>query len=200
MLEASGLVKAYPGVRALDGAGLTARAGTVHALVGENGAGKSTLVGLLTGNAQPDAGELRLAGEPVRFPDPRAALAAGVSAVYQELTVLPAMRVIDNVLLGQEPTRRGLLAGRERRALAREALSRAGEGRISIIGGADIFAAFLPRADAVELTEVHISPEGDVTIPAFTSWEWQEVARSDFEPAGGCPGYSFVRLERLSRD
>jgi len=81
-----------------------------------------------------------------------------------------------------------------------EALSRAGEGRISIIGGADIFAAFLPRADAVELTEVHISPEGDVTIPAFTSREWQEVARSDFEPAGGCPGYSFVRLERLWRD
>ena len=70
MLEASGLVKAYPGVRALDGAGLTARAGAVHALVGENGAGKSTLVRLLTGNAQPDAGELRLDGEPVRFSGP----------------------------------------------------------------------------------------------------------------------------------
>ncbi len=126
MLEASGLVKAYPGVRALDGAGLTARAGAVHALVGENGAGKSTLVRLLTGNASPDAGELRLDGAPVRFAGPREALAAGVSAVFQELTVLPAMRVVDNVLLGQEPTRRGLLAGRERRALAREALSRAG--------------------------------------------------------------------------
>ena len=126
MLEAAGLVKAYPGVRALDGAGLTARAGAVHALVGENGAGKSTLVRVLTGNARPDAGELRLAGAPVAFSGPREALAAGVTAVYQELTVLPAMRVVDNVLLGQEPTRRGLLAGRERRARARAALARVG--------------------------------------------------------------------------
>jgi ABC-type sugar transport system ATPase subunit len=132
MLEASGLVKAYPGVRALDGAGLTARAGAVHALVGENGAGKSTLVRVLTGNARPDAGELRLAGEPVRFSGPREALTAGVSAVFQELTVLGAMRVVDNVLLGQEPTRRGLLAGRERRARAREALARVGLGDLDL--------------------------------------------------------------------
>ena len=132
MFAASGLVKAYPGVRALDGAGLTLRPGAVHALVGENGAGKSTLVRLLTGNARPDAGELRLAGEPVRFSGPREALAAGVSAVYQELTVLPAMRVLDNVLLGQEITRRGLLAGRERRAAAREALGRVGLGELDL--------------------------------------------------------------------
>jgi ABC-type sugar transport system ATPase subunit len=132
MLAASGLVKAYPGVRALDGAGLTVRAGSVHALVGENGAGKSTLVRLLTGNAQPDAGELRLAGEPVRFAGPREALAAGVTAVFQELTVLPAMRVVDNVLLGQEPTRRGFLASRERRARARDALARVGLGDLEL--------------------------------------------------------------------
>jgi ABC-type sugar transport system ATPase subunit len=104
----------------------------VHALVGENGAGKSTLVRLLTGNAQPDAGELRLAGEPVRFHGSREALAAGVTAVYQELTVLPAMRVVDNVLLGQEVTRRGWLAGRERRARAREALARVGLGDLDL--------------------------------------------------------------------
>jgi ABC-type sugar transport system ATPase subunit len=126
MLEARGLVKAYPGVRALDGASLTARAGAVHALVGENGAGKSTLVRMLTGNAAPDAGELVLDGSPVSFSGPREALAAGVTAVYQELTVLPALPVLDNVLLGQERTRRGLLAGRERRRVAREALSRVG--------------------------------------------------------------------------
>jgi ABC-type sugar transport system ATPase subunit len=132
MLEATGLVKAYPGVRALDGAGLSARAGTVHALVGENGAGKSTLVRMLTGNARPDAGELRLDGAPVAFSGPREALAAGITAVYQELTVLPAMPVVDNVLLGQERTRRGLLVGRERRRVARAALARVGLGELAL--------------------------------------------------------------------
>src|SRR4051794_20849971 len=126
MLEARGLVKTYPGVRALDGASLTARGGAVHALVGENGAGKSTLVRMLTGNAAPDAGELRLDGSVVSFSGPREALAAGVTAVYQELTVLPALPVLDNVLLGQERTRRGFLAGRERRRVARSALARVG--------------------------------------------------------------------------
>src|SRR4051794_32370529 len=132
MLEARDLVKTYPGVRALDGASLTARAGAVHALVGENGAGKSTLVRMLTGNAAPDAGSLRLDGRDVSFSGPREALAAGVSAVYQELTVLPAMPVLDNVLLGQERTRRGLLASRERRRGAREALARVGLGSLDL--------------------------------------------------------------------
>src|ERR671917_553318 len=91
LLEARGLVKEFPGVRALDGVSLTCHEGRVHALVGENGAGKSTLVRTLTGNQQADAGELRLAGAPVVFGDPREALAAGITAVYQELTVLPAM-------------------------------------------------------------------------------------------------------------
>jgi ABC-type sugar transport system ATPase subunit len=132
MLEARGLVKAYPGVRALDGAGLSARAGAVHALVGENGAGKSTLVRVLTGNVRPDAGELELDGAPVAFSSPRESLAAGVTAVFQELTVLPAMAVLDNVLLGQERTRRGLLVQRERRRVAREALARVGLGELDL--------------------------------------------------------------------
>ena len=124
--RSSGLVKAYPGVRALDGAGLTARAGTVHALVGENGAGKSTLWACLPATPSRTPGSC---GSPAsRCGSPTgAALAAGVSAVYQELTVLPAMRVIDNVLLGQElDAARAARGGVERRALAREALSRAG--------------------------------------------------------------------------
>ena len=127
MLEASGLVKAYPR-RAGAGRRGPDRPRRARARAGgrERRGQVDARADLLTGNAQPDAGELRLAGEPVRFSEPREALAAGVSAVFQELTVLPAMRVVDNVLLGQEPTRRGLLAGRERRALAREALARAG--------------------------------------------------------------------------
>ena len=126
VLEACGLCKAFPGVRALDGVDLVCRAGRVHALVGENGAGKSTLVRILTGNMEPDAGEVRVDGEPARFTDPRHALARGITAVFQELTVLPAMSVADNVMLGQERSRRGRLDRSEQRSLARSALARVG--------------------------------------------------------------------------
>jgi ABC-type sugar transport system ATPase subunit len=125
-LEARRLVKIFPGVRALDGVDLSCRPGRVHALVGENGAGKSTLVRILTGNMAPDGGEILVEGRPVRFHDPRDALALGITAVYQELTVLPEMSVLDNVLLGQERTRRGLLRRAEARRVAGEALARLG--------------------------------------------------------------------------
>jgi ABC-type sugar transport system ATPase subunit len=132
VLEACGLGKAFPGVRALDGVDLVCRRGRVHALVGENGAGKSTLVRILTGNMDPDAGEIRVDGSPVRFADPRQALAAGVTAVFQELTVLPAMSVADNVMLGQERSRRGRLDRAEQRRLARAALERVGLGELDL--------------------------------------------------------------------
>ncbi len=130
LLEVRGLVKAFPGVRALDRVGLRCRPGRVHALVGENGAGKSTLVKIVTGNLAPDEGEVLLDGRAVRFGDPRQALAAGVTAVYQELTVLPAMSVADNVLLGQERTRRGLIERRRQREITRDALDRVGLAHI----------------------------------------------------------------------
>jgi ABC-type sugar transport system ATPase subunit len=128
VLQARGLSKSFPGVRALDRADLTCRPGRVHALVGENGAGKSTLVRLLTGNQSPDEGELLLDGEPVRFSSPRDALAAGITAVYQELTVLPGMSVADNVMLGQERVVRGVLDRRQQDRAVREALARVGLG------------------------------------------------------------------------
>ncbi|MGZ8633150.1 MAG: sugar ABC transporter ATP-binding protein [Solirubrobacteraceae bacterium] len=132
VLEACGLSKAFPGVRALDGVDLVCRPGRVHALVGENGAGKSTLVRILTGNMESDTGEIRVDGSPVRFGDPRQALACGVTAVFQELTVLPAMSVADNVMLGQERSRRGLLDRSEQRSLARAALARVGLGELDL--------------------------------------------------------------------
>ncbi len=130
VLEARGLTKSFPGVRALDRADLTCRPGRVHALVGENGAGKSTLVRILTGNQAPDEGELLMDGEPIRFASPREALAAGVTAVYQELTVLPAMSVADNVMLGQERTTRGMVDRRAHDGAVRAALARVGLGDI----------------------------------------------------------------------
>ena len=74
------------------------------------------------------------------------------------------------------------------------AIALADAPEIAVIGGAQIFALFLPRADRVELTEVHAAPEGDVIVPPFTGW--REAAREDHEAEGQRPPYSFVTLER----
>ncbi len=126
VLEARGLTKSFPGVRALSGVDFSVRAGRVHALLGENGAGKSTLVGILTGNQPHDEGTLLIGGEAQDFRTPREAIDAGVTAVYQELTILPAMSVLDNVMLGQELIRRGSVDGGAQRRKAAAALERAG--------------------------------------------------------------------------
>ncbi|MEW1785210.1 sugar ABC transporter ATP-binding protein [Streptomyces albidoflavus] len=106
VLEALGVGKRFPGVVALDDVSFGLRAGEVHALVGENGAGKSTLIKVLTGVHRPDAGELRLAGEPVRFQRPFEAQQAGISTIYQEVNLVPLMSVARNIFLGREPRNR----------------------------------------------------------------------------------------------
>ncbi|MQA96835.1 MAG: ATP-binding cassette domain-containing protein [Streptosporangiales bacterium] len=128
MLEARGIEKSFPGVRALRGADLTCHAGSIQAVVGENGAGKSTLMSILTGVRPPDAGALRWRGEPLRPTEPRDALAAGIAAVYQELTVLPHLSVADNVLLGQEIARRGVIDRARAAERVSEVLTRLGLG------------------------------------------------------------------------
>ena len=104
-LEVSGIRKQFPGVVALDDVSLRLRAGEIHALLGENGAGKSTLIKILTGVYQPDEGEIRLDGSPVRFVTPRSALAAGISVVHQERNLIPQFTVAENILLERIPTR-----------------------------------------------------------------------------------------------
>jgi len=110
VLEAVGVSKRFPGVRALRDVSLTLQPGEVHALVGENGAGKSTLIKVLTGVYSPDAGQLVHHGRQVAFPDPRSAQAAGISTIYQELDLVPLMSASRNLYLGREPrTRLGLV-------------------------------------------------------------------------------------------
>lgn len=75
-----------------------------------------------------------------------------------------------------------------------EALELAGRGDVSVIGGAEVYALFLDRADRIEVTEVHATPEGDAAVPAFEGWH--EVERQDMPPEGDRPAYSFVTLER----
>nr|WP_255429856.1 sugar ABC transporter ATP-binding protein [Streptomonospora sp. PA3] len=115
----SGVRKRYGGVIALAGADFDAEAGSVHAVLGPNGSGKSTLLKVLTGVVRPDAGEVLLEGRRLRSRGPRDTLAAGVSAVYQELSLIEDFTVLDNLVLGVEPTRFGL---RDRRAARSRAL------------------------------------------------------------------------------
>lgn len=104
-----GITKAFPGVKALSDVSFACEAGEVHALVGENGAGKSTLMKILSGVYQPDEGRIVLGGEAVRFRHPVEAIKAGVSVIHQEFSLLPDRTVAQNVFLGREPSRRGLI-------------------------------------------------------------------------------------------
>ncbi|GAA4892014.1 sugar ABC transporter ATP-binding protein [Streptomonospora salina] len=99
----SGIVKEFPGVRALDGAGLRLDPGEVHALLGENGAGKSTLIKILTGVHRPDGGSISVQGAPADIAGPLDAERHGIATVYQEVNLCPNLSVAENILLGREP-------------------------------------------------------------------------------------------------
>src|SRR5271166_1022216 len=121
LLGMRGVVKRFGGVQALQGVDFDLHSGEIHALLGENGAGKSTLMNILSGVIEPDAGEMRIDGSPVRFADPRAAQAAGVAMIFQELDLVPGLDVTANLFLGRELTRAGVL---DRATMRREARSR----------------------------------------------------------------------------
>ncbi|HEY0385623.1 MAG TPA: sugar ABC transporter ATP-binding protein [Pyrinomonadaceae bacterium] len=109
LLRMEGITKSFAGVTALAGVNLVLERGEVHALVGENGAGKSTLIKIMTGAYARDAGRMWLEGEPVEFRSPEEAQAAGVVAVYQEVNLLAFRTVAENIYLGREPRRFGLI-------------------------------------------------------------------------------------------
>jgi ribose transport system ATP-binding protein len=106
VLEMSGISKRFGATRALDQVALTAHSHEVLALMGENGAGKSTLMKILSGVYQPDAGEVRLEGQPLRISCPADARAAGINLIYQELSVATNLTVAENIFMGSEPRAR----------------------------------------------------------------------------------------------
>ena len=129
LIEAVGVGKSFPGVRALDGVSVAVYPGEVLAIVGENGAGKSTLMKILAGVYQPDAGELRRDGVTVRFDGPADALNAGVSLIHQELSLAENLTVVENLYLGREftvPNRLHWLRKAPMRAAGRGMLARVG--------------------------------------------------------------------------
>lgn len=109
LLEVRNLSKSFPGVRALSNVELTLRRGEVLALIGENGAGKSTLMKILAGVQAPDAGEIIIDGDPVRFSSVEQSLQRGIALIHQELNLSDNLEVGANIFLGREPLRCGLI-------------------------------------------------------------------------------------------
>ncbi len=103
VLKLSGIVKEFPGVKALDGANLNVYPGRVMALLGENGAGKSTLMKVMTGIYQKDGGQLFYQGQEVSFKGPKESQEQGISIIHQELNLIPELSIAENIFLGREP-------------------------------------------------------------------------------------------------
>ena len=131
LLQMQGIVKVFPGARALDGVDLEILPGEVHCLLGQNGAGKSTLIKVLAGAHQPTEGQILLDGEPITISDPVAALRHGVATMYQELDVVDGLTVAENVYLGHELSTLGFSQRREAVRKTRELLKRLGHAEIS---------------------------------------------------------------------
>src|ERR687884_634071 len=109
LLSMRGIEKRFSGVPALIGASLEVQPGEVMALIGQNGAGKSTMIKILTGAYRKDAGEITFAGRPVEFASPHDAQKGGISTIYQEINLVPYRSVAENIFLGREPRRLGLI-------------------------------------------------------------------------------------------
>ena len=133
ILTARGLVKRYGRVTALDQANLELRRGEVLAVIGDNGAGKSTLIKAISGAVAPDEGEIRLEGEPVRFASPMDARDAGIETVYQNLALSPALSIADNLFMGREIRKPGIL-GKVFRKLDRGAMEKMARDKLTELG------------------------------------------------------------------
>lgn len=131
LLQMTGIVKEFPGVRALSGVDLDVRAGEVHCLLGQNGAGKSTLIKVLAAVHQPDEGTVTWDGQEVSHGNPQAALKAGIATIYQELDLVPELTVAENIFLGHELATFGFSQRHRANGRARELLARLGHSEIS---------------------------------------------------------------------
>ncbi|WP_063732759.1 sugar ABC transporter ATP-binding protein [Streptomyces sp. RTd22] len=121
-----GVRKTFPGVVALDGVDFDLRRGEVHVLLGENGAGKSTLIKMLSGAHRPDGGRVLVDGSPVRIQGAQDAERLGIATIYQEFNLVPDLSVAENIFLGRQPRRFGIVNRTKMDEQAAELLARVG--------------------------------------------------------------------------
>ena len=120
IIEMLHITKEFPGIKANDDITLQLRRGEIHALLGENGAGKSTLMSVLFGLYQPEKGEIRKNGVPVKINDPNDATALGIGMVHQHFKLIDVFTVLDNIILGAEDTKLGFLQKKKARQKVKE--------------------------------------------------------------------------------
>ena len=133
ILSARGLVKRYGRVTALDHADFDLNHGEILAVIGDNGAGKSSLIKAISGAVRPDEGEIRLDGQPISFTSPMEARAAGIETVYQNLALSPALSIADNMFLGREIRKPGVM-GQWFRMLDRPSMEKRAREKLSELG------------------------------------------------------------------
>src|SRR4051812_27174206 len=122
LLEIHNLTKTFPGVPALSSVDFTMYPGEVHAVLGENGAGKSTLIKVITGVYKKDSGSILLQGKEIAPSSPHDAQGLGISTVYQEVNLIPTLSVAENIYLGRQPKRWGIIDSRPANRKARQLL------------------------------------------------------------------------------
>ncbi len=120
VIEMLHITKEFPGIKANDDITLQLKKGEIHALLGENGAGKSTLMSVLFGLYQPEAGEIRKNGKPVKIDNPNDATALGIGMVHQHFKLIDVFTVLDNIILGAETTKLGFIQRKEARKKVEE--------------------------------------------------------------------------------
>ncbi|MRG57716.1 mannose ABC transporter ATP-binding protein /fructose ABC transporter ATP-binding protein /ribose ABC transporter ATP-binding protein [Phyllobacterium sp. YR620] len=133
LLTARGLVKRYGRVTALDYADFDLYKGEVLAVIGDNGAGKSSLIKAISGAIHPDDGEIKLDGKPIHFRSPMEARDAGIETVYQNLALSPALSIADNMFLGREIRKPGIM-GKWFRMLDRKAMEKRARDKLTELG------------------------------------------------------------------
>ena len=133
LLTARGLVKRYGRVTALDHADFDLYPGEILAVIGDNGAGKSSMIKAISGAITPDEGEIRLEGQPIKFRSPMEARSAGIETVYQNLALSPALSIADNMFLGREIRKPGIM-GKLFRTLDRTEMEKRARAKLSELG------------------------------------------------------------------
>ena len=186
-LEVLDVAKHFGGVQALDAVSLGVRRASIHALVGENGAGKSTLGKIVSGALAPDTGEVLLAGEPVTFGSPREALEHGVAAIAQEPSIVPQLSVAENVLLGAEPVRGGLIRSRSLKRRFAELARSAGFDLRGDVAAASLGTAEQQKVEILRAlsrdAQVIVMDEPTASLDARETTQLHEIVR-DLASAG----------------
>ena len=202
LLDMKGISKTFPGVQALKQVDFAVHEGEIHVLVGENGAGKSTLIKILTGAYLRDAGEVMLKGRSVSFRNPQESFRNGISAIYQEFSLIPKLTVAENLFLGQIQrfVRLGFVNRRKMHQKARDVMAKLG---LSIDPTAQIVDLSVAEQQMVEICKA-MSVEADLLImdeptSALSDTEIQEVfgAVKQLKKAGVSVIYISHRLKEV---